>query len=211
MHRPRSQSTGVTLFRRAHPPREKVKNGVVTDGTRGATVTIGGYPATITRITDNLIEVNVPLGPAEGERQVKGDNSRGSDGGPVPFNLLAATPSIAGVSPASVQPGDTVALHGMFFSPANDLPAGATVLFGAGAVNVQPVSDTEVRAQVPPHLEPGDVGVRIQTAMGGRSEPVTPSRAGWPRYRECRSAQVYARRRHAHHQRPPLHQPRASV
>lgn len=80
---------------------------------------------------------------------------------------------LAGISPASARPGETVTLHGKFFTTPDDTQATATVLFGASSVNVRSESDRQITARVPWDAQPGDVAVQVQTSAGGRSDPVT--------------------------------------
>ncbi|MGE3856447.1 MAG: IPT/TIG domain-containing protein [Dehalococcoidia bacterium] len=135
----------------------------------GATVTVGGYPATnVNVITSTLITATAPSGPA-GTVNLLVSNPDGSAGsfpavsysGGGTTTTIPGQPTVTAVSPASGPAGTAVTITGSgFTSP-------ATVTFGgAAATNVTVLSGNQISATVPAGTSSGAVTVLVSGATG---------------------------------------------
>lgn len=128
-------------------------------------VTVGGFPALIQRWESDLIEVKVPFQAQSGPVEIVAGKKKMAAG-----KLIIMQPMITAVTPAEIEPGQTVQIAGMHFG-ATAGPRDPNTMFGVndvliGGVVVRPRrwKDDIIEAQVPSNAASGDVVVRLASS-----------------------------------------------
>jgi hypothetical protein len=128
-------------------------------------VTVGGFPALIQRWESDLIEVKVPFHAQSGPVEIMAGKKKMAAG-----KLIIMQPTIAAVTPAEIEPGQTVQIAGVHFG-ATAGPRDPNTMFGVndvviGGVVVRPRrwKDDIIEVQVPTNAASGDVVVRLASS-----------------------------------------------
>jgi hypothetical protein len=128
-------------------------------------VTVGGFPALIQRWESDLIEVKVPFQAQSGPVEIMAGKKKMAAG-----KLIIMQPMITAVTPAEIEPGQTVQIAGMHFG-ATAGPRDPNTMFGVndvliGEVVVRPRrwKDDIIEVQVPTNAASGDVVVRLASS-----------------------------------------------
>jgi hypothetical protein len=128
-------------------------------------VTIGGFPALIQRWEPDLIEVKVPFHAQSGPVEIMAGKKKMSAG-----KLIIMQPMITAVTPAEIEPGQTVQIAGVHFGVTAG-PRDPNTMFGVndvmiGGVVVRPRrwKDDIIEVQVPANAASGDVVVRLASS-----------------------------------------------
>lgn len=128
-------------------------------------VTVGGFPALIQRWESDLIEVKVPFQAQSGPVEVSAGKKKLFAG-----TLTIVQPAIAAVTPAEIEPGQTVQITGAHFGNTAG-PRDPNTMFGVndvtiGGVVVRPRrwKDDIIEVDVPANAASGDVVVRLASS-----------------------------------------------
>jgi hypothetical protein len=128
-------------------------------------VTIGGFPALIQRWESDLIEVKVPFQAQSGPVEIMAGKKKMAAG-----KLIIMQPMITEVTPAEIEPGQTVQIAGVHFGVTAG-PRDPNTMFGVndvmiGGVVVRPRrwKDDIIEVQVPTNATSGDVVVRLASS-----------------------------------------------
>lgn len=128
-------------------------------------VTVGGFPALIQRWESDLIEVKVPFHAQSGPVEIMAGKKKMAAG-----KLIIMQPMITAVTPAEIEPGQTVQITGVHFG-ATAGPRDPNTMFGVndvliGGVVVRPRrwKDDIIEVQVPTNAASGDVVVRLSSS-----------------------------------------------
>jgi hypothetical protein len=128
-------------------------------------VTIGGFPALIQRWESDLIEVKVPFQAQSGPVEIMAGKKKMAAG-----KLIIMQPMITAVTPAEIEPGQTVQIAGVHFGVTAG-PRDPNTMFGVndvmiGGVVVRPRrwKDDIIEVQVPTNATSGDVVVRLASS-----------------------------------------------
>jgi hypothetical protein len=128
-------------------------------------VTIGGFPALIQRWESDLIEVKVPFQAQSGPVEIMAGKKKMAAG-----KLIIMQPMITAVTPAEIEPGQTVQIAGVHFGVTAG-PRDPNTMFGVndvmiGGVVVRPRrwKDDILEVQVPTNAASGDVVVRLASS-----------------------------------------------
>lgn len=128
-------------------------------------VTVGGFPALIQRWESDLIEVKVPFQAQSGPVEVSAGKKKLFAG-----ILTIVQPAIAAVTPAEIEPGQTVQITGAHFGNTAG-PRDPNTMFGVndvmiGGVVVRPRrwKDDIIEVDVPANAASGDVVVRLASS-----------------------------------------------
>jgi hypothetical protein len=128
-------------------------------------VTVGGFPALIQRWESDLIEVKVPFQAQSGPVEIMAGKKKMAAG-----KLIIMQPTITAVTPAEIEPGQTVQIAGVHFG-ATAGPRDPNTMFGVndvmiGGVVVRPRrwKDDSIEVQVPTNAASGDVVVRLASS-----------------------------------------------
>jgi beta propeller repeat protein len=120
-------------------------------------VTFGGIPASVERVTPTLIETNVPSGVSIGsvpvEVTVKGETADGPS-----FMVERAAPGITAVVPDSGTVGTTVTIEGMNFSAS---ASGNTVTFDGTPAPINGAATDQLKTEVPAGATDGPIKVTV--------------------------------------------------
>ena len=128
-------------------------------------VTVGGVPALIQRWESDLIEVKVPFQAQSGPVEITAGKKKMAAG-----TLTVVQPAITAVTPAEIEPGQTVQIAGVHFG-ATAGPRDPNTMFGVndvmiGGVVVRPRrwKDDIIEVEVPANAASGDVVVRLASS-----------------------------------------------
>ncbi len=128
-------------------------------------VTVGGFSALIQRWESDLIEVKVPFQAQSGPVEVSAGKKKLFAG-----TLTIVQPAIAAVTPAEIEPGQTVQITGAHFGNTAG-PRDPNTMFGVndvmiGGVVVRPRrwKDDIIEVDVPANAASGDVVVRLASS-----------------------------------------------
>lgn len=128
-------------------------------------VTVGGFPALIQRWESDLIEVKVPFQAQSGPVEMSAGKKKLFAG-----TLTIVQPAIAAVTPAEIEPGQTVQITGAHFGNTAG-PRDPNTMFGVndvtiGGVVVRPRrwKDDIIEVDVPANAASGDVVVRLASS-----------------------------------------------
>ena len=128
-------------------------------------VTVGGFPALIQRWESDLIEVKVPFHAQSGPVEIMAGKKKMAAG-----KLIIMQPTITAVTPAEIEPGQTVQITGVHFG-ATAGPRDPNTMFGVndvmiGSVVVRPRrwKDDIIEVEVPTNAASGDVVVRLASS-----------------------------------------------
>ena len=128
-------------------------------------VTVGGFPALIQRWESDLIEVKVPFQAQSGPVEIMAGKKKMAAG-----KLIIMQPTITAVTPAEIEPGQTVQITGVHFG-ATAGPRDPNTMFGVndvmiGGVVVRPRrwKNDIIEVQVPTNAASGDVVVRLASS-----------------------------------------------
>ncbi|MDZ4853660.1 MAG: IPT/TIG domain-containing protein [Nitrospirota bacterium] len=125
-------------------------------------VTVGGFPALIQRWESDLIEVKVPFLAQSGPVEIMAGKKKMTAG-----MLTVVQPTITAVTPAEIEPGQTIQITGAHFGVTAG-PRDPNTMFGVndvmiGNVVVRPRrwKDDIIEVEVPTNVASGDVVVRL--------------------------------------------------
>ena len=128
-------------------------------------VTVGGFPALIQRWESDLIEVKVPFQAQSGPVEIMTGKKKMVAG-----KLIIMQPAITAVTPAEIEPGQTVQIAGVHFGTTAG-PRDPNTMFGVndvmiGGVVVRPRrwKDDIIEVEVPANAVSGDVVVRLASS-----------------------------------------------
>jgi hypothetical protein len=128
-------------------------------------VTVGGFPALIQRWESDLIEVKVPFQAQSGPVEIMTGKKKMAAG-----KLIIMQPAITAVTPAEIEPGQTVQIAGVHFGTTAG-PRDPNTMFGVndvmiGGVVVRPRrwKDDIIEVEVPANAASGDVVVRLASS-----------------------------------------------
>ncbi|TKB71392.1 MAG: hypothetical protein E8D46_18690 [Nitrospira sp.] len=128
-------------------------------------VTIGGFSALIQRWESDLIEVKVPFHAQSGPVEIMAGKKKMVAG-----TLVITQPTITSVTPAEIEPGQTVQIAGAHFG-ATAGPRDPNTMFGVndvmiGGVVVRPRrwKDDSIEVEVPTNAASGEVVVRLASS-----------------------------------------------
>jgi hypothetical protein len=128
-------------------------------------VTVGGVPALIQRWESDLIEVKVHLQAQSGPVEIKAGKKKMAAG-----KLIIMQPAITAVTPAEIEPGQTVQIAGVHFGTTAG-PRDPNTMFGVndvmiGGVVVRPRrwKDDIIEVEVPANAASGNVVVRLASS-----------------------------------------------
>jgi hypothetical protein len=128
-------------------------------------VTVGGFPALIQRWESDLIEVKVPFQAQSGPVEIMTGKKKMVAG-----KLIIMQPAITAVTPAEIEPGQTVQIAGVHFGTTAG-PRDPNTMFGVndvmiGGVVVRPRrwKDDIIEVEVPANAASGNVVVRLASS-----------------------------------------------
>ncbi len=128
-------------------------------------VTVGGFPALIQRWEADLIEVKVPFLAQSGPVEIMAGKKKMTAG-----MLTVVQPTITAVTPAEIEPGQTIQITGAHFGVTAG-PRDPNTMFGVndvmiGGVVVRPRrwKDDIIEVEVPTNVASGDVVVRLASS-----------------------------------------------
>ena len=128
-------------------------------------VTVGGFPALIQRWESDLIEVKVPFLAQSGPVEIMAGKKKMTAG-----MLTVVQPTITAVTPAEIEPGQTIQITGAHFGVTAG-PRDPNTMFGVndvmiGNVVVRPRrwKDDNIEVEVPTNVASGDVVVRLASS-----------------------------------------------
>jgi hypothetical protein len=128
-------------------------------------VTVGGFPALIQRWESDLIEVKVPFQAQSGPVEIMTGKKKMGAG-----KLIIMQPAITAVTPAEIEPGQTVQIAGVHFGTTAG-PRDPNTMFGVndvmiGGVVVRPRrwKDDIIEVEVPANAASGNVVVRLASS-----------------------------------------------
>jgi hypothetical protein len=128
-------------------------------------VTVGGFPALIQRWESDLIEVKVPFQAQSGPVEIMTGKKKRVAG-----KLIIMQPAITAVTPAEIEPGQTVQIAGVHFGTTAG-PRDPNTMFGVndvmiGGVVVRPRrwKDDIIEVEVPANAASGNVVVRLASS-----------------------------------------------
>ena len=128
-------------------------------------VTVGGFPALIQRWESDLIEVKVPFLAQSGPVEIMAGKKKMTAG-----MLTVVQPTITAVTPAEIEPGQTIQITGAHFGVTAG-PRDPNTMFGVndvmiGGVVVRPRrwKDDIIEVEVPTNVASGDVVVRLASS-----------------------------------------------
>jgi len=128
-------------------------------------VTVGGFPALIQRWESDLIEVKVPFQAQSGPVEIMAGKKKMAAG-----KVIIVQPTITAVTPAEIEPGQTVQITGAHFGVTAG-PRDPNTMFGVndvmiGGVVVRPRRwrDDIIEVEVPTNAASGDVVVRLASS-----------------------------------------------
>jgi hypothetical protein len=128
-------------------------------------VTVGGFPALIQRWESDLIEVKVPFQSRSGPVEIMVGKKKMAAG-----TLTVVQPTITAVTPAEIEPGQTVQIAGAHFGATagsrdpNTMFGVNDVMIGGVLVRPRRWKDDIIEVEVPANAASGDVMVRLASS-----------------------------------------------
>jgi hypothetical protein len=128
-------------------------------------VTVGGFPALIQRWESDLIEVKVPFQARSGPVEIMAGKKKMAAG-----TLTVVQPMITAVTPAEIEPGQTVQIAGAHFGATagsrdpNTMFGVNDVMIGGVLVRPRRWKDDIIEVEVPANAASGDVMVRLASS-----------------------------------------------